>query len=521
MKQHIIRISAWAALLSLAQAVFAECGPSTSAPQASTGIPNGYYKNADGKSAKALKVALGEIARNHTVLSYSKLWEYYEYTDVVPGTQNQVFDYYSPEVYYFTGNGSAPAGANKEHACPQSWWGGGNGSNCYSDLFNVMPSESGANSAKSNYPLGTTSNASYSNGRMKVGNSNRAAYSGKVFEPCDEFKGDFARIYFYVATCYANAAWGSKSSVASTCAFKQEDYPTIKSWVLDLLLQWNAQDPVSEWEIERQERVYSKQKNRNPFIDYPQLADYIWGDSTAYTFDLETAVLHGGASGGGYNPGDDPGTDPDDPGTNPDDPGTNPDQPGGSFEVGEELMNDTFSDITEGNDNESGGSSKAWDGNDNFPTPTNCYKAGGSVRMGSSKGIGTMTSRPLGNASGTNLVVELSVKGWTSVEGDLLVSASGSEEQALTYTATMNDNYQTLVCELKNCSSNAVLTLKTSAKRIFISSVKVNIGESSEAITAVLDDAKEAPVCNLLGQRIDPREAQGLCVRNGKVVLLR
>ncbi len=502
MKKTLLRITAWAALLSLAQAMCAE------------GVPNGYYDDADGKKGKQLKVALGEIISNHTVLPYSSLWSHYEVTDVVPGTEKQVFDYYSPNVYYFPGNGAAPSGANKEHACPQSWWGGGKNSNCYSDLFNVMPSEEKANSAKSNYPLGTTSNATYNNGRTKVGNSNRSAYQGMVFEPADEFKGDFARIYFYVATCYANAAWGSKSSVASTCAFTQEDYPTIKSWLLDLLLQWNAADPVDEWEITRQERVFGEQQNRNPFIDYPQLADHIWGDKQSVAFDFASAILHGEASG---NSGSN--TDPEDP-ADPDDP-SDPDEPGDHYEIGEELLYDAFDDITDGNDHSTGGSSKVWSGNDNFPTASNAFQAGGAVRMGSSKGIGSIISRHLGNVAGTTLVIEVSAKGWTNVEGDLIAVVDGCDEQSLSYEATMSSSYQTLRFEFEGCSSNATLMLKTSSKRIFIDSVRVNIGETSDAITTIRNDRQPmSPSYSLGGHRL-ANGALGLCIRDGRVCWFR
>lgn len=504
MKKSILRFTAWAALLSLAQAMFAE------------GIPNGYYNNADGKSGKQLKVALGEIARNHTVLSYSSLWSHYEVTDVVLGTTKQVFDYYSPDVYYFPGNGSAPAGANKEHACPQSWWGKGNSCNCYSDLFNVMPSEEKANSAKSNYPLGTTGSPSFSNGRIKVGNSNRGAYSGKIFEPADEHKGDFARIYFYVATCYANANWQG-----TNCAFNKEDFPTIKSWILDLLLKWNADDPVDDWEITRQERVFGEQKNRNPFIDYPQLADHIWGDLKDVAFDFATEELHGGATGE-YHPGEDPGDEPGvDPGDDPSvDPGTDPGTDPGIIDEGALLLSEGFDEIEAGNDNDNNGSSSAWSGNDNFPDVNTCYQAGGAVRMGKSKGNGSMTSRSLANASGVNIAVEVAVKGWTSVEGDLVAEIEGCPEQSVSYTATMSDSYQKVYFVFENCPANAKLTLKTSDRRAFISSVRVSIA-ASDAIMSVSNDASSAVVTyDLLGHR-RAGAAAGLCVREGKVVLIR
>jgi len=264
------------------------------------GIPEGYYKNADGKKKAALKAAMYDIISPHTKISYGNLWISYEKVDYLPKTnsqgRHQVMDYYSDEVKYFTGTGSAVNGMNKEHVAPQSWWGGGTGIPVGCDLFQVIPSDATANSAKGNYPLGVVKGSvSYSNPRMKTGND---ANGRKVFEPCDEYKGDFARIFFYVATCYSDVNWENRSDV--NVSFRKEDYPTLKSDILPVLLQWAKNDPVCEWEKTRNERVYAEQGNRNPFVDFPYLAEYIWGDSIDYAFSID-----GSSSGGGGGQGDD------------------------------------------------------------------------------------------------------------------------------------------------------------------------------------------------------------------------
>ncbi len=92
-----------------------------------------------------------------------------------------------------------------------------------------------------------------------------------VFEPADEYKGDFARTYFYVVTAYQNLSWKYTYMVADG------DYPSLQPWAIEMLLKWHRDDPVSEKELKRNEVVYSIQTNRNPFIDYPELAEYIWG----------------------------------------------------------------------------------------------------------------------------------------------------------------------------------------------------------------------------------------------------
>ena len=271
---------------------------------ASAGIPEGYYDAANGKKKAELKAALYNVISNHKELGYGNLWTYYEKVDYLPATnsqgKHQVMDYYSDQVYYFAGNGTAVNGMNKEHVAPQSWWTGGTSVAVGNDLIQVIPSDSKANNAKANYPLGVVTGAvSYpssgtSNTRMKTGKD----ASGKmVFEPCDEYKGDFARIYFYVATCYPDVNWQNRTDV--NVSFRQEDYPTIKADILPMLLEWSKNDPVCEWEITRNERVYGEQLNRNPFVDFPNLAEYIWGDSVDFEFNVNGSGSGGGGGQGG------------------------------------------------------------------------------------------------------------------------------------------------------------------------------------------------------------------------------
>lgn len=251
--------------------------------------PTTYYNTTDGKSGEALKSALKAVIENHKHITYGNLWASYEKIDYLDNTnasgRHQVFDMYSNTVRYFAGNGRSVSGMNREHTVPKSWW-GSEENNAYSDLFNVIPADADANSAKSNFSLGTvTGQQTFSNGRIKVGRGSRG---WSVFEPSDEYKGDFARIYFYMATCYPDIEWIDNDY----CAMTKEDYPTLKPWITSLLLRWNEEDPVSEWEMTRQERTYRVQNNRNPFIDYPDLANYIWGDKSTTGFDLGAAQLH-------------------------------------------------------------------------------------------------------------------------------------------------------------------------------------------------------------------------------------
>ncbi len=239
-------------------------------------VPTAYYSRLDGKSGEELKTTAFQIINPHsTISSYSDLPQYFMRTDLYPETM-QWWDMYSDIPLY------APSfkGLNREHAFPKSWWGGSTDTPAYIDLNHLYPSEARANQAKSNYPLGVVQTAKFDNGITTVGYavSGQGGGAAQVFEPDDEYKGDFARTYFYMVTCYQNLTW------KYTYMVQNNTYPTLNAWALDLLLKWHREDPVSQKEIERNETIYGIQNNRNPFIDFPDLAEYIWGDKVGEPF---------------------------------------------------------------------------------------------------------------------------------------------------------------------------------------------------------------------------------------------
>ena len=232
-----------------------------------------YYSDANGKSGAQLKTALYGIMGTPTVKSYSSLWTHYYDTDRL--SNNQVVDRYSNTKRYFSGqNGNAVSGMNKEHGIPQSWWGGGT-TGIGSDLQHVMPSDTEANSRKSNFGMGIVTNQTWTNGSIKVGKGT-AGNNGTVslWEPADEWKGDFARIYFYIVTAYEQKSLVQQEGANS---MQSNTYPKLQPWAYTLYMQWSRDDPVSDLERERNEAVYKIQGNRNPFIDFEGLEQYIWG----------------------------------------------------------------------------------------------------------------------------------------------------------------------------------------------------------------------------------------------------
>ena len=271
-------------------------------------IPAGYYDKATGKSGSDLKTAMHNAIKNHTECSYSSLLDHFKKTD--RRADGKVWDMYSATTNYSFGGKTARysgegAGFNREHSFPKSWFGGKVGP-MYTDLFHIYPTDGYINNRRWHYAFGENNGEKYTSeqGWSKLGVSTTPGCSGIVFEPNDEYKGDFARTYFYMATCYENkiASWKYLNSDASSDKvpmLNQTSYPCFQKWALDMLLRWAKQDPVSQKEIDRNNAVYEVQNNRNPYIDFPGLEDYVWGDSVNVAFDPDHFDANGG---GGVNP---------------------------------------------------------------------------------------------------------------------------------------------------------------------------------------------------------------------------
>lgn len=248
-------------------------------------IPQNYYSSLKGKKGAELKTAVHNIIKNATVLKYGsgsgRTWEGFYTTDRLD--DGQVVDRYSNDKRYFGNKGQAVSGMNIEHSFPKSWWGGSE-NQAYKDLYNLMPSEQKINSAKSNYPMGKVTSASTDNGCTKVGTGTNGY---KLWEPADKWKGDFARGYMYMATAYQDFTWSGEQALK---ILQQGDYPTLREWAYTLYIEWAKEDAVDQTEVKRNNAVYKIQGNRNPFVDFPNLMEYIWGDSINYAFDPENTV---------------------------------------------------------------------------------------------------------------------------------------------------------------------------------------------------------------------------------------
>ena len=303
-----------------------------------------YYEDINGKSGKTLFDAVHVVTKvGYSSLGYDGLWTAYQYTDL--RDNGKVWDMYSDCSWTYKsdqcGSYSSECDCyNREHSIPKSWYGDTkSGPGC--DIFHLVPTDGKVNGMRSNYAFGEVSSATYTFDGAKLGSAKNITIIGgntiagnegtsvscsanKVFEPRDEYKGDFARGYFGTMIRWANGDHqsftdgdGGKifSSSYTTGAFGLTKYGVA------LLMKWHRQDPVSQKEIDRNNGIQQTQGNRNPFIDYPYLAEYIWGEKAGETLDLSKLItaydsrfvlgqsdgsLEGGNSGSGNGGNVDP-----------------------------------------------------------------------------------------------------------------------------------------------------------------------------------------------------------------------
>jgi endonuclease I len=243
-----------------------------------------YYAAALGKNGPILKTVLHNIIKGHNSLLYQDLWAAFEntdaksngkvwdmYTDIPNGIPNFIFSFGTNQCGNYSGEGDC---FNREHSWPKEYFGGDNSYPMYSDLHHLFATDGWVNNKHAAFPFGMVNSSTYtsSNGTKLGTGSTYPGYSNKIFEPIDAYKGDFARAYFYMSTRY-------ESEDASWQNWEMANGAELTPAAINLLLLWHNNDPVSQKEIDRNEAVFLLQGNRNPFIDYPQFADCIWGTS--------------------------------------------------------------------------------------------------------------------------------------------------------------------------------------------------------------------------------------------------
>ena len=265
----------------------------TNTPGTSTSIPGWYYNGTAGLTCAALKTKLkNRISDSTNVLSYTPgVWNAFATTDVHrndANTANVIWDMYSDnptgaEAFYFT-QGTDQCGAysvqgdcyNREHSFPQSWFGAGT-LPMFTDLNHVFATDGFTNAKHDNNPYSEVGTASWtSTNGCKLGNNIFPGFTGTVFEPRNEYKGDFARAMLYMVTRYEDDMVAWKNNGNADDILSGNTYPSLDNWYIKLCYKWHLQDPVSAKEIARNDAIYALQKNRNPYIDHPEFVAIVW-----------------------------------------------------------------------------------------------------------------------------------------------------------------------------------------------------------------------------------------------------
>ncbi|MBO9691217.1 endonuclease [Chryseobacterium sp.] len=275
--------------------------------------PAGYYDGTAGLTGYALKSKLHDIISEKMInWHYDDLKVLYGQTDLdkyydhdASNTQ-YLLDIYSeipsgPDSYEYTvdqiiaGASVEGMGYNREHMMPQSTFSTSSSISdypMYSDLNFIIPVDAYINQRRSNYPYGvgnTTNHYIFSNtSRISNAAIPNYPYTGRVYEPINEFKGDIARSLLYFAVRYEgklgsfNTAYTTSANLTPAtdqCPLDGTEERAIDLPYVAMLKQWSAMDPVSQREIDRNNTIYTLQKNRNPFIDHPEWIDMIWSET--------------------------------------------------------------------------------------------------------------------------------------------------------------------------------------------------------------------------------------------------
>ncbi len=250
------------------------------------------YPELEGLKGERILEALYVKISNHDTLTYDGVRA--DRTGVDFRVNGNIWDMYSACVfgekdYCGTTTGTEECFCyNREHIVPQSFW-NDTSEPMRTDLYNVIPTDAAANSKRSSWPYGeVTGSVEWSNALgSKLGYSN--VFESKVFEPADQYKGDLARAYFYMVTCYYNKSFTKNASGRKVFTYKSGK-AGFTAEALALLLKWHRNDPVSAKERRRTNFVEEEQKNRNPFVDEPELAEYIWGNKTNVAYICTTPI---------------------------------------------------------------------------------------------------------------------------------------------------------------------------------------------------------------------------------------
>ena len=263
-------------------------------------IPQDYYQEANGKSSEQLKEALHQIISNHTVFPYTSsstdTWDILQLSDQDPENHDNMILVYTGRSQdkgyrdgsgnysqYENGNGTQNNSWNREHVWPKSHGFPDEDDNAYTDVHNLKPSDRSVNSSR-----GTKD---YDYGGSQHSEASDCLTDSDSWEPSDFVKGDIARILFYMVVRYDPGYDHNNNSFD----LELVDYTTPGNndpilGKLSSLIQWHFDDPVDDFEINRNEVIFGFQQNRNPFIDHPNLVNFLWGENIGQSWNENLSV---------------------------------------------------------------------------------------------------------------------------------------------------------------------------------------------------------------------------------------
>jgi endonuclease I len=247
-------------------------GPSPAPSDSPSDPPSGppgpggdYYAAAVGKSGAALRVALHQIVRTQTVLSYNQVWDALKDTDEDPADPANVVLVYSGRSQSKSANGGGANDWNREHVWAKSHGDFGTVAGPGTDVHHLRPEDVSVNANRGNKDFDT--------GGSPAGEAPGNLTDADSWEPRDAVKGDVARMLMYMAIRYEGGdGW---PDLELNDAVSNGSAPRFGR--LSVLLQWHAADPPDAFERRRNDVIFTTwQHNRNPFIDHPEWAGAIW-----------------------------------------------------------------------------------------------------------------------------------------------------------------------------------------------------------------------------------------------------
>ena len=240
-------------------------------------IPAGYYDGTQGLYGEQLKAVLHGIIDGHTPPTYNDLRDFIlPESDEDPQNPDNVILLYTGRSQPKNTFGGLPDEWNREHVWAKSHGGFDNDPPCGTDAHMIRPTDVSVNADRGN--------KDFDEGGQQHGEATGCYFTEYTWEPRDEVKGDVARMILYMDVRYE----GDNGELDLTVVDAVNTSPAPEHGRLSTLLEWHEQDPPDDFEMNRNNVVYSYQGNRNPFIDHPEFVYNIWGESAGKQ-DLELA----------------------------------------------------------------------------------------------------------------------------------------------------------------------------------------------------------------------------------------